>query len=225
MTRPLVILGASGNALDIRDVVDAVNAHNRTWEVVGILDDGRPLGADFHGLTVLGPLADARRLGDCFFINAIGSDSSFAQRPRLVASTGVGAERFATLIHPLAAVSARATLGRGTLINAGVSVAGNVSIGEHVSLGPGSIVGHDTIIESHAMLAPGAIVSGACHLSTACYIGAGAMIRQQVHIGNRALIGIGAVVLSDVDPATSVVGNPARLLKRRTAVRIESARA
>src|SRR5688572_22397222 len=107
MTRPLVILGSGGNALDVLDVVDAVNARFRTWEVVGVLDDPRPPGP-CHGLAVLGTPADAARMWDCWFVNAVGEERTFRRRPRLAAATGVPAERFATLVHPLAAVSPRA---------------------------------------------------------------------------------------------------------------------
>ena len=52
------------------------------------------------------------------------------------------ADRFATLVHPSAGVSARARLGRGVCVNYGASVAGNVTIGDHASVGPGCVVGH-----------------------------------------------------------------------------------
>src|SRR4029450_2109556 len=42
MTRPLILLGASGNALDILDVVDAVHARQPTWRVFGLPDAGPP---------------------------------------------------------------------------------------------------------------------------------------------------------------------------------------
>jgi sugar O-acyltransferase (sialic acid O-acetyltransferase NeuD family) len=217
MTRPLIILGASGNALDIMDVVEAINARAPTWNVLGILDDARPAGNSFAGVNLLGPLSAAARFSDAWFISAIGSDRSFHQRPRIVASTGIPLEYFATLIHPLAAVSSRARLGNGVCVNAGCSVAGNVVIGNHVSLGPGSIVGHDSTIGDHTMLAPAAVVSGFCQIAAGCYIGAASAIRQRVRIGTGALVGMGAVVLRDVDPRAIVVGNPAQRLERAIA--------
>lgn len=213
MRKRLVILGASGNALDVLDLVEAVNGRSAEWEVVGVLDDSRA-GGHFAERPVLGGLAEARRLSDCWFVNAIGSDRSFARRPEIVASVGVEDGRFATLVHPLAAVSSRAALGRGVCVHAGVSVAGNVVVGDHVWLAPGSIIGHDTTIAAHAMIAPGAVVSGGCQLGAACYVGAGAAVRQGVTVAERALVGLGAVVVRSVSAGEVVVGNPARPLRR-----------
>jgi sugar O-acyltransferase (sialic acid O-acetyltransferase NeuD family) len=213
MARDLIILGASGNALDILDVVDAINDKTATWKVLGFLDDGKPVGSSFAGMPVLGRVSDAWQHEGAWFINAIGSDRSFHQRRRIVASIGVPMIRFATLIHPLASVSSRAKLGHGVHVNASVSVAGNVVIGDDVSLGPGSIVGHDSEIDDHCILAPAAVVSGFCKLGSCCYIGATAAVRQRVRVGAGALIGMGAVVLNDVQAGAVMVGNPARLLK------------
>ena len=46
------------------------------------------------------------------------------------------------------------------------------------------------------------------------YVGSGALIRQGITIGAGAVVGMGAVVVRDVAPGETVVGNPARVLRR-----------
>jgi sugar O-acyltransferase (sialic acid O-acetyltransferase NeuD family) len=214
MTRPLIILGTGGGAHDVLDVIEAINACRPTWDVVGFLDDVRPRGSRHLGLEVLSPLAEARRHGECSFVNAIGGDKSYRFLPKILASTGLGADRFATLIHPGASVSHRARLGRGVLVNHGVAVGGGAVVGDCITLGPGSIVGHDSVIGDHSVLAPGAVLSGLVVVDRNCYIGARAVIRQGLRVGEQALVGMGAVVVREVDAGATVVGNPARPLRR-----------
>jgi sugar O-acyltransferase (sialic acid O-acetyltransferase NeuD family) len=214
MAQPLIILGTGGNAYDLLDIVEAINRVRPTWSVAGFLADNVPPDGRHLGLKVFGPLGEATRFPDHWFVNAIGSDKSYRRRPEIVASTGLSAERFAVLVHPAAEVSSRATLGPGTYVCAGSIVAGGVTVGRHVTLGPGCILGHDSVIEDYGVLAPGAVVSGFVRVGACCYVGARAVIRQQLHVGERALVGMGAVVIRDVAPGQTVVGNPARQLIR-----------
>ena len=48
----------------------------------------------------------------------------------------------------------------------------------------------------------------------AVHVGTNSTIREKVKIGDFSLIGSGSVVLNDVEP-NSVVGNPARLLRKK----------
>jgi sugar O-acyltransferase (sialic acid O-acetyltransferase NeuD family) len=216
--RPLVILGTGGNALDVLDVAAALGT---AWRVVGFLDDALPPGSEQDGFPVLGRLDEAARLAgpggtlaEALFLNAIGSERNHAARPSIVARTGLPAKRFATLVHPAAGVSSRASLGRGCCIGFGACVGGRTRIGDHAWVGPGCVIGHDSVLEPFALMAPRATISGFVRLGTGSYVGSGATVRQRVTVGANALVGLGAVVLHDVAPGTVVVGNPARELKR-----------
>jgi sugar O-acyltransferase (sialic acid O-acetyltransferase NeuD family) len=218
MSQSLIILGASGNAYDVLDIIDAINSRSQTWKVAGFLDDACKQGSRYLGFPVLGGITDAPSLKDCWFINAIGSDSTFRRRATIVKRSGVDPGRFATLVHPGSCVSARARLGVGVCVNHGASLAGDVAVGDHVSIGPLAIIGHNSVIDDHSILAPAAVVSGFAQIGRSCYLGAASSIRQRISVGDEVLVGMGAVVVRNVPAKTTVVGNPARPLESRAVV-------
>lgn len=208
------MLGASGNALDILDIVDALDAG---WEIVGVFDDASATGSDFAGLPILGRLSEAAAmaapgglLDGGYFVNAIASERSHRRKSDILATLKIDAARFATLVHPLTAVSQRATLGCGVCIGPGSTVSGRVSIAEHVWLGAQVTIGHDAVIGVGATLAPRVTLAGGVRLGALTYVGSGAVLRPGIVVGEGALIGMGAVVLRDVPAGAVMVGNPAR---------------
>lgn len=56
---------------------------------------------------------------------------------------------------------------------------------------------------------------GKIHIGNDVWIANGVRILSGVTIGDGAIIGAGAVVVSDVDPYSVVVGNPARVARKR----------
>jgi len=215
MLKQLVIIGTGGSALDVLDIVEAINDRQPTWEVAGFLDDVKPTGSIHCGCRVIGPIRSEspprdERIADSMFVNVIGSDRNYHQRQAILASSGIPPERFATLIHPSAVISSRARLGYGVCVNAFASVGGNVHVGDQVWLGVGCVVGHDTTIGDFSIVAPGAVLSGFVRVGPSCYVGSRSAVRQRVGIGEAALVGLGAAVVADVPPAAAVVGVPAR---------------
>jgi sugar O-acyltransferase (sialic acid O-acetyltransferase NeuD family) len=214
MMRPLVILGTGGNAYDLLDLVEAINGVTPTWDVIGFLDDAKPPGTPHLGLPILGSLDEAWRLPPGLaFVNTIGCERTFRRLPEILASTGLDAGRFATLVHPAASVSARAGLGRGVVVGFGAAVSGGARIGDLVALGPGCLVGHDAAIRDYSILAPGAVLSDSVRVGRGCYLGSRSTVRQYLRVGDGALVGMCAVVVREVPPGSTVAGNPARIVR------------
>jgi serine O-acetyltransferase len=76
--------------------------------------------------------------------------------------------------------------------------------------GTGVMIEHQVTIGSHDRKNP--------RLGDRVFIGAGAKIIGPVSIGDRARVGANAVVVHDVPPDSTVVGVPAKVVRRRDAL-------
>lgn len=208
-TRPeIVVLGGIGNAIDVAEAILESDA----YVLKGFLDDDPArAGATLAGAKVLGPLASARDMPDCLFVNAIGGPRSFRMKPDLIARLGIADARFATVVHKRAWVSPSARLGPGCVLLSGCTINANVRIGAHAMLLPNCVVGHDSTIGDHAIFAACVTVSGGVSIGANCYLGAGAILRDGVRVGARAMIGMGAVVAADAPADATMAGVPARV--------------
>jgi sugar O-acyltransferase (sialic acid O-acetyltransferase NeuD family) len=202
----VIVLGAAGTALDVLECLEAQS----TYRCLGFLDDdAAKQGTRLAGLPVLGPLADASRWPRAGFVDALGSPASFHRRPSIIAQTAVPPEHFITVIHPRAVVSARASIGPGSLVYPNVVIGPNARLGMHVTVLANTVVNHDAVIGDWTILASGVNVSGRVRIGDCCYLGTGSVVIHDGAVGDGALIGMGAVVTREVASGSTVVGNPA----------------
>lgn len=140
-------------------------------------------------------------------------------RARLAAECDAAALLPLSVSAPGVTIMDDVEIGPGALLSPGMVITSNIRIGRHFHGNIHSIVEHDCVIGDCVTFAPGVRCNGAIHIGDGAYIGAGAVIRQgtaarPVRIGAGAVVGMGAVVLGDVPDGATVVGNPARVLRR-----------
>ncbi|SDI21400.1 sugar O-acyltransferase, sialic acid O-acetyltransferase NeuD family [Alteribacillus persepolensis] len=214
--KKIIILGATGNCVDILDTIFTINQEKDTYECVGFLDDDKASwGKEIYGVKVLGPLSSAAKYSEtCYFVNGIGSASNFKKKEEIISKTNIPLSRFETIIHPSANVSNMAQIGKGTVILQGVTIAANVKINNHVMVLPNSVVSHDTIIHDYSSITGGVCISGSVTIGKSCYLGTNCSIINNITIGDYSLIGMGSVVLKSVPDNSVMAGSPAKKLKR-----------
>ena len=210
----LVIVGAGGHGLVVSDIVQRAG----TYELVGFLDSGKPVGRGTRGLEVLGPveavadLAVAHSFTECLV--AVGQNSvRRACVERIVAACP--RLKFAKAIHPSAVVAPGVVLGEGTVVMAGVVLNPGCLIGRHCIINTGSQIDHESHLEDFASLAPRVVVGGDVRIGPGSAICLGALVIHGVRIGADVVVGAGALVLKDLPARCVAYGSPARHVRDR----------
>ena len=206
MTR-VAILGAGSFAIEVLEAIELDGKHEPAGFIVS---EGKHLLSATHaGLPVF-------RMDQMPWppsaVHLIGGITSTQREPFIMDLTELGFE-FATIRHPTAIVSPRATFGPGCFVGAGAIVASNSTLHAHVLLNRGANIGHDVEIAPFVSVGPGATVAGGVTIGAGSYIGVGAVVRDHITIGEGAVIAAGAVVVKSVAPRTLVAGCPARVLR------------
>jgi acetyltransferase-like isoleucine patch superfamily enzyme len=98
-------------------------------------------------------------------------------------------------------------------------ITSNTQIGKFFHSNLSSYVAHDCVIGDYVTFAPNVQCNGNVQVEDGAYVGAGAIIKQgtinnPIVIGKGAIVGMGAVVTKNVEPFTTVVGNPAKPYKK-----------
>lgn len=218
MIHDLVILGAGGGSGAILELIEAVNTVDPLWHVCGFLDDDPAMhGTRVGGFSVAGTLDSVQSMNDdTMFLIGVANYRRPRSRIDIATRVGLDRSRFATLVHPLASVSPRATTGKGVAIFQHTVVSDASVIRDHALISALSFIGHHAVIGSGAVLAPRASVLGASTIGDGSYIGANAVVKDGITVSGGAVVGMGAVVLNDVAADAIVVGNPARIMDKST---------
>ena len=206
--KDLVILGIGVHAAEMVEIIERINGVAPTWNLLGFIAEREmPIGSMVNRLPVLG-------FGD-----------AWQQFPQAQCALSFGwpwellppRERLVTIIDPSTFVSRTASFGVGCVIYPNCFIGLNVKLGDYVFCLSGCTINHDNVLEDKVTLASGVKLAGEIHIETECYLGQACTIRQQLRIGRNSTIGMGAVVVKDVLPNSTMVGNPARQIKKKEA--------
>jgi sugar O-acyltransferase (sialic acid O-acetyltransferase NeuD family) len=206
-SQPLLILGTRTLAEEVMDVASETPG----IRVAGFVENqdrarcGQPLeGLPVYWIDEVATLAKTH-LGVCALATT--------HRWKFIEQAAELGLKFAIVTHPSAQISARASVGEGTIVNRSVVVATQTRIGRHVLLNRGAMVGHHTTIGDGCTIQPGANIAGACQIGARAFIGMGAVVLDHLKVGTGSVVGAGAVVTADVPERVMVMGVPARIVK------------
>ncbi|HEX9045372.1 MAG TPA: NeuD/PglB/VioB family sugar acetyltransferase [Candidatus Limnocylindrales bacterium] len=217
MTRPLIILGTSGLAREMAQLVRTIDPGGERWQLLGFVGDGsEPAGTPIGPSAVLGDdswLLDADVAAD--LVVGIGYPKL---RARALGPFLAERDRFAfpNLIHPRAVLDPTTVeLGEGNCVAAGAVFTCDIRAGDFNLFNYGVTIGHDATLGSYDVVNPAANIGGWVEVGDRVLVGAGAQVLQHLSVGADATVGAGAVLTRDLAPGVTAVGVPARPMRER----------
>jgi acetyltransferase EpsM len=215
----IVIVGAGGHGSELCSYIQDLITQGEKLSLIGCVDEYKPREA-WCGTEILGNFAELKAwLAEqedtvLHYITAVGNNRLRAEFVSKLERLEVRSLLAWTLKHPTAIVGQSVELGAGSCLAPGSIVTTNVRVGKHCIINVKASISHDCQVGDFCNINPGAVIAGNVHIGEGGYIGAGATVIEKVSIGDWAIVGAGAVVIDDVPPHTTVVGVPAKVLKR-----------
>ena len=193
----ILVYGGGGHGKTLIDLLRRLG----TYQIVGVIDDGLPAGAQVMGLPVLGGAEVLPKLyeqGIRQAVNAVGGIGNLAVRVQVFRQLAEAGFTCPAVIHPRAVVEDSARLSAGVQVFALAYVGSEARVGFGGIVNTGAILSHDCALGDYVNISPGAILAGEVQVGSGTLVGMGATINLQVKIGAGARIGNGATVKADV---------------------------
>lgn len=95
-----------------------------------------------------------------------------------------------------------------------VVITNSVTINHGVLINQLTSVGHDVVMNEFVEVCPNVSISGNCTIGKNTFIGTGTIILPNIQIGDNVIIGAGSVVTKNVPDNCTVVGIPAKIIKK-----------
>ncbi|MBN1452606.1 MAG: acetyltransferase [Anaerolineales bacterium] len=213
--KEMVFWGATGQAKVLRECMQKSGI-----KLVAVFDNNPDVPSPFDDIPIFYGKDDFERWKqsrsyhlETGFLVAVGGDRG---KDRISIHEYLVSQGLIPLLaqHPTAFVAANAQIGEGSQILAQSAVCVRAVLGRSCIVNTGAIVDHECRIGDGVHICPGAHLAGCVEIGDFSTVYTGAVILPRIKVGERAVIGAGAVVIEDVPSYSTVVGNPARLIRQ-----------
>lgn len=201
----LIVIGAGGHCKSVVDSLD-----REQYELCGFVDNykvGSHLGKPILGAKI----EEIPNYWDYRYFVAIGDARIRQMWYNRVQELEL---QLINIVDPTALVSPTAQMGVGNFVGKFAVINADSRIGDNNIINTKGLVEHECVVGNHTHISTNASVNGNVIVEDGVFVGSGSTIIGQKRLGSFSVIGAGATVITDVTPETTVVGVPARPIKR-----------
>ncbi|MDN4166640.1 acetyltransferase [Cytophagales bacterium LB-30] len=208
--KKIAIYGAGGFGKEVHALIKQLGPAE--WDFVGFFDD-RDLSSAL-GKHYLGNQNDLNVYPEALaLVVALGWSH---MRKKVVQGISNPHIYFPTLVSPNCILGEAEAIqwGKGCLLMAGAVLTTDIRMGDFCVININASIGHDVQMGDFGSVMPGANLSGNVVLKEEVFVGTGATILNGLSLAEGAIVGAGALVNRPVLAKQTVVGVPAKPLKK-----------
>jgi len=214
--KPTYIVGAKGAAKEIYYLIKRINQTKLTFDFKGFLDldpEHCELKIGSESLSVFNESQFIQNQKEaCNIVFGIAFPDILQTVIKKYTPNSVF--HFPNVIHPKTQLDQSITLGLGNVIAEAAIFTVDTALGDFNIINRGVHIGHDVTIGNGNVFNPCAVVSGGIIIKNHNLIGTNATIIQNLKIDSDNTIGAGAVVTKSISNHNTLIGVPAKPLKR-----------
>lgn len=204
--KKLILIGAGGHAKSVTDSINKLE-----YVLCGFVDSnkkGTYMGLPIFG-TELEDIPNYEKYSYFVSIGDVGYRKLWFDRIR---------ERRLSIINIIdssAIISASVKMGLGNFVGKMAVINADAEIGNNNVINTKALIEHECKVGDHNHLSTNSVINGNVIVGNSVFLGSSSVCNGQLKIGSNAIIGSGSVIIKDVPEKVTVVGVPARVIKRR----------
>ena len=211
--KDIFIYGAGGFGREIACLINRINKKKPEWNIVGFLDDGKPIGYRNEYGEVVGNIDFINsHLEEISVVFAIGNPNTLNKLTSSITNPKIA---FPNVIDPdvLFLDEKNVHMGKGNVICAKCVVSCNVELGHFNLFNIGVGIGHDTKMGNCNVIMPNVNISGGVVISDQNFLGVKSTVLQYLKIGNKITLGANSLLIRNPKDNMLYMGSPAKKIE------------